>query len=149
MMSNSTETYEHTINGLLQKRREIMQEMAATRERLGMLANDVEAIDRVLERLGHTGILEAAPQPTQHVIFYRGQLREWLLTQLREHGPTTSRALANRLANFQQRDSLDRRMMNDLVGRIGNALSHMHAARLVVGTQSKRRTENLWRLAEK
>ena len=33
-MRTSTENYEHTINGLLQKRAELMQEMAAVHERL-------------------------------------------------------------------------------------------------------------------
>jgi len=35
-MRQSTETYEHTINGLLQKRNEMMEEIAATRERLAI-----------------------------------------------------------------------------------------------------------------
>ncbi len=83
-MRTSTETYEHTISGLLQKRREIMEEMAVTRERLGVLANDIEAIDRVLERLGHDGKLEMNPHVPRLVLFYRGQLRQWLLTELRE-----------------------------------------------------------------
>ena len=50
-MRNSTETYEHTINGLLQKRAEFMQEMATANERLGVLTNDIQAIDNVLTRL--------------------------------------------------------------------------------------------------
>ena len=55
---NSTETYEHTINGLLQKCAELMEEMAAGHERLGVLTNDIEAIDHVLTKLGHTEKLE-------------------------------------------------------------------------------------------
>ena len=138
-MRTSTETYEHAINGLLQKRREIMGEMAVTRERLGVLANDVEAIDRVLERLGHRGMLEAAPQLPRHVIFYRGQLRQWLLTQLREHGPATSRALADRLAQFNESDSRDKRLMDDLVSRVGKALNH--ASRPSRYRHAKQKTE--------
>jgi hypothetical protein len=145
-MRTNTETYEHTINGLLQKRHEIIEEMAVTRERLGMLANDIEAIDRVLERLGHTGELEMNPHVPRLVLFYRGQLRQWLLTQLREHGPATSRGLAERLAQLQHKDSRDRRLMDDLVNRVGKALRHMQNARMVVGVQSKKRSENLWRI---
>jgi len=147
-MRTSTETYEHAINGLLQKRREIMGEMAVIRERLGVLANDVEAIDRVLERLGHTGMLDAAPQLPRHVIFYRGQLRQWLLTELRECGPATSRVLAERLAQVQRKDSRDKRMMDDLVNRVGRALNHMQAGRLITGTQNSSRGENLWRVPD-
>jgi hypothetical protein len=40
-MRTSTETYEHTISGLLQKRAELMQEMAVAHERLGVLTNDI------------------------------------------------------------------------------------------------------------
>lgn len=145
-MRTSTETYEHTINGLLQKRQEILHEMAVTRERLGLLTNDIEAIDRVLERLGFTGDLEAQPISPRFVLFYRGQLREWLLTQLREHGPATTRQLADRLVKIQHNDATDRRLMGDLVNRVGKSLRHMRAARAIVGTQGAKRGENLWRL---
>lgn len=33
----------------------MMEELASTRERLAVLANDVESLDRVLERLGYEG----------------------------------------------------------------------------------------------
>ncbi|MDR3421571.1 MAG: hypothetical protein P4L80_10080 [Xanthobacteraceae bacterium] len=146
-MKTSTETYEHTISGLLQKRREIMEEMAVARERLGVMANDVEAIDRVLERLGHNAALEMTLQlPPRFVVFYRGQLRQWLLTQLREHGPATTRQLADRLVKVQQKDSSDRRLMLDIVDRVGKGLRHMQSARLIVGTQKTKRGENTWRL---
>ena len=55
-MRTSTESYEHTINGLLQKRAELMEEMAAVHERLGTLTNDIEAIDHVLTRL--SGVMD-------------------------------------------------------------------------------------------
>ena len=145
-MSKSTETYEHTIGGLLQKRQEVMAEMAIARERLGLLTNDIEAIDRILERLGYGGPLDPKPLAPRFVLFYRGQLRQWLLAQLKENGPATSRALAERLVKIQHKDGSDRRLMEDLVSRIGKALRHMQSARLVVGTQSKKRSENLWRI---
>jgi chorismate mutase len=50
-MRTSTDTYGHTISSLLQKRKEIMEEMAVARERMGLMANDIEAIDRILSRL--------------------------------------------------------------------------------------------------
>jgi chorismate mutase len=145
-MRTSTQTYEHTISGLLQKRREIMEEMAVTRERLGAMANDIEAIDRVLERLGHDTALEERAQAPQNVVFYRGQLRQWLLTQLREHGPATARQLAERLLQLQQKDLNDRRLMADVVTRVGKGLHNMHNARMVAKTQASKRGDNLWRL---
>lgn len=143
-MRTSTDTYQHAINGLLQKRKEIIDEMAAVRERLGLLANDVEAIDRVLERLGYNGDLEMNPHVPRLVIFYRGQLRQWLLTQLREHGAATARQLAERLVQLQQKDTRDRHLMQDITSRVGKALRHMQSARLVTAAQSKKRSENLW-----
>jgi hypothetical protein len=147
-MTNSTETYEHTINGLLQKRREIMQEMAETRERLGAMANDIDAIDRVLERLGRNTAGEEQPTRPQHIVFYRGQLRQWLLDQLRENGPATAKQLAQRLLQFQKRDLADRRLMSAVVHRVGKGLQNMHAARMVVSTQKTKRGENTWRLPD-
>lgn len=147
-MRTSTETYEHTINGLLQKRKEIMEEMAVARERMGLMANDIEAIDRVLARLGYEGILETALQAPRHIIFYRGQLRQWIVTQLRERGPATSRQLAERLAAVQMRDKSDRRMMEDLTGRIGKALAHMKNARIVDSKKSEHTSEHVWRMPD-
>jgi len=147
-MQRSTDTYEHTINGLLQKRREIMQEMAETRERLGSMANDIDAIDRVLERLGHNVASEDRPSRPRDIVFFRGQLRQWLLNQLREHGPATARQLAERLMNFQQRDLTDRRLMAEVVHRVGKGLQNAGASRLVVSTKKTKRGENTWRLAE-
>lgn len=144
----STETYEHAINGLLQKRKEIMEEMASARERLGVLANDVEAIDRVLERLGYNGELEMNPHVPRLVIFYRGQLRQWLLTQLRERGAATARQLAERLLQLQQKDTRDKRLMQDITSRVGKGLRHMQSARLVTAEQKTKRGENTWRLAD-
>jgi chorismate mutase len=147
-MKTSTETYEHAISGLLQKRTEIMQEMAVIRERLGAMANDVEAIDRVLERLGHDTSKAERPQSPRAVVFYRGQLRQWLLGQLRENGPATARHLAQRLVGFENRDSSDRLLMDDVVRRVGKGLRAMESARLAEKSQKTKRGENTWRLAD-
>lgn len=39
-VGNTTGTYQHTINGLLQKQAEMMEEIGATRERLAVLSNE-------------------------------------------------------------------------------------------------------------
>jgi predicted GNAT family acetyltransferase len=147
-MRKSTDTYEHAINGLLQKRQEIMGEMVVARERLGQLANDVEAIDRVLQRLGHDEKLEMIQSSPRHIVFYRGQLRQWLLTQMRELGPVTSRQLAERLVQVQQKDVRDRKLMDEVVNRIARGLHSMHDARMVVKIQTSKRGENTWQLGD-
>jgi hypothetical protein len=142
-----SEADEHTIGGLLQKRREIVDQIAMKRDQIAVLAGDIEAIDHVLETLGYSGMLEAVPQLPRRVIFYRGQLREWLLAQLREHGPATSRALAERLAQVQRKDLSDKRLMNDLARHIGKMLYNLKSGRVVIASRGKKRTENVWKVA--
>lgn len=146
MTKARTETYEHTISGLLSARAEMMEEIAATRERLAVLANDIEAIDRVLERLGYDGEVKLTPRAARIVLFYRGELRQFLLGQLREHGPMTSRAMAERLIQIEGKDTRDRRMMGDVVKRIGKALRQMQSAGLVAGTRTRSMGEYSWRI---
>ena len=141
----TTETYQHTINGLLQKRSEMMEEIAVTRERLAVLSNDVESMDRVLERLGYSGDIQLTPRVPRIVLFYRGELRQFLMGQLREHGPLTSRLLAEKLIQIEGKDARDRRMMSDVVRRIGKALRQMQDAKLVSGTKTKNMGEYIWR----
>jgi hypothetical protein len=103
----------------------------------------IETIDQVLEKLGYTGLLEAVPLLPQRGVFYRGQLRRWLLTQLREHGPATSRMLVERLAQIQLKDL---RLMDELAMRIVKLLDNMRAARLVIRVRGKKRSENFWKV---
>lgn len=146
-MRQSTETYQHTINGPLQKREEMMEEMAVTRERMAILSNDIEALDRILERLGYDGDVRLTPRVPRITLFYRGELRQFLLNQLREHGVMTSRQLAENLIRIEGKDARDRRMMADVVRRIGKSLRQMQDAKLVVGTKTKSMGEYSWRLA--
>jgi len=55
-----TESFEHTISGLLAKRAELFNEAERIRDRLAEIKNDVGAIDRVLGTLGYQGDLDAA-----------------------------------------------------------------------------------------
>jgi hypothetical protein len=146
-MRTSTETYEHTISGLLQKRAELMQEMAVAHERLGVLTNDIEAIDHVLTRLGHTEKLDVSKKVPRIVLFYRGQLQQFLLTELRENGPATTRDLCERLVQLESKDKRDQRMMADIISQVGKALRRMHQRGLVVGAKTTTMGQYLWRIA--
>jgi hypothetical protein len=143
----ATETYQHAISGLLQKRGELMEEIAVTRERLAILSNDIESIDRVLERLGYDGDVKLTPRVPRVVLFYRGELRQFLLGQLREYGELTSRKLSENLLRIEGKDARDRRMIADVVRRVGKALRLMESSGLVVGTRSKGMGEYSWRMA--
>lgn len=145
-MRQRTETYQHTINGLIQKRAEMMEEIALTRERLAILSNDIESLDRVLERLGYDGDVKLTPRVPRITLFYRGELRQFLLGQLRENGAMTSRQMAANLVRVEGKDARDRRMMADVVRRIGKALRQMQDSGLVAGTRAKSMGEYLWRV---
>ena len=141
-----TETYAHTISGLLGKRTEMMEETATLRERLAVLTNDIESLDRVLETLGYDGDVKLTPRVPRIVLFYRGELRQFLSGQLRENGPMTSRQLAENLIKIEGKDARDRRMMADVVRRLGKALRLMQSAGIVQGTRTKSMGEYLWRI---
>lgn len=145
VMPRGTETYEITISGLKQKRAELMQEMMQLNERMGVLTNDLEAIDHVLARFGHTQteLLEKVPHL---VLFYRGQLHEFIVNELRERGPATTRQLCERLVKLEKKDKRDRRMMADLINRLSKALRRMQGRGLVVGERTQTMGQYLWRL---
>jgi hypothetical protein len=139
-----TETYAHTISGLLAKRGELMEEIAVTRERLAILSNDVESLDRVLETLGYDGDVKLTPRVPRVVLFYRGELRQFLLGLLRDRGPLTSRQMAEALIQSEGKDARDRRMMADVVRRIGKALRQASELKLVSRSPEKTRGEYVW-----
>lgn len=57
-----TDTFEHTISGLLGKRAELFLEAERIRDRLAEIKNDIGALDRTLDVLGYKGDLDAAPE---------------------------------------------------------------------------------------
>ncbi|WP_133170148.1 hypothetical protein [Kumtagia ephedrae] len=139
------ETYEHTIAGLLRKRGEMLASLADLREQLAVLSNDIEAIERILETLGYQGDLPTkATRAPRIVLFYRGELRQFLRQSLQEYGPSTSRQLAERLVHLEGKDARDRRMMNDIVKRMGKALRQMRDSGIVTRTAEKVRGEFVW-----
>lgn len=123
-----------------------MEEMAITRERMAILSNDIEALDRVLERLGYDGDMKLTPRIPRITLFYRGELRQFLIGELRERGAMTSRNLAESLIRIEQKDTRDRRMMADVVRRIGKALRHMQDAGIVSRSSEKIKGEFIWKL---
>ena len=71
------------INGLLAKREELQRENAELRERMAILANDIDALDRVLASCGYRGeLVGSTPRQARIVLFYRNELREYLWRSL-------------------------------------------------------------------
>ncbi|SFK39383.1 hypothetical protein [Methylocapsa palsarum] len=138
---------ETLINGLLAKREELMRENAELRERMAVLANDIEAIDRVLDTCGFKGELDGkTPRQARIVLFYRNELRQYLLAELRKAGrPLTSRELACLVCQCEGKDAKDRRLLSDVTRRVGCALRKMRAGRVVEGERTS--AGQVWRLS--
>ena len=130
---------QHTISGLLRKRDELQREGASLREQMAVVSNNIEAIDRVLEAFGFEGDLEdKTPRAARLILFYRNELREYLLGELRKaDGPLSSRALAQRVCQCEGKDAHDRRLVADVTRRVGCALRKMRAAKIVRGERDR------------
>jgi len=119
-----TETFEHTVSGLLTKRADLYGEAERIRDRLAEIKSDIDAVDRVLGTLGYEGDLDAAmPRQKRHVVFGRGELTRAILDVLRDATePMTTRQIAQAIVAVSGHDARDRRYMSDLVKRVGKAL---------------------------
>lgn len=99
-----TETFDHTISGLLAKRADLFAEAERIRDRLAEIKNDIGAIDRVLGTLGYAGDLDATmPRQKREVIFGRGEMIRGILAELRHaEGPLSSREIAQNLIEKEE-----------------------------------------------
>lgn len=130
-----TAHFEHTVAGLLTKRQELMQEMAELRERMAVAANAVDALDMVLETFGFEENLEGrSPRAARIILFYRNELRQFLLAQLtKANEPLSSRQLACFVCETEGKSSGDRRLLSEVTRRVGCALRKMRATKQVNG----------------
>ncbi len=119
-----TETFEHTISGLLKKRADLFNEAERNRDRLAAIKNDVAAIDRVLGTLGYAGDLDAAmPRQKREVIFGRGELTRAIRDELRgADGPLSSREIAQSIIAVSGNDARDHKYVSELTRRVSKAL---------------------------
>lgn len=135
-----TETFEHTIGGLLTKRADLFNEAMRIRDRLAAIKNDVSAIDRVLGALGYSGDLDAEmPRQKREVIFGRGELTRAILDEMRgASGPLTSREIAQSVIALSGQDARDRKYVSDLTRRVSKALRALREEQIVrSGTDPK------------
>ncbi len=126
------------VNGLLAKREELQRENAELRERMAILANDLDALDRVLASCGYRGeLIGSTPRQARIVLFYRNELREYLLAELRKAAkPLSSRELACLVCQCEGKDPADRRLVADVTRRVGCALRKMRAQGSVTGERN-------------
>ncbi|WP_027173086.1 hypothetical protein [Methylobacterium sp. 10] len=119
-----TDTFEHTISGLLTKRADLYNEATRLRDRMAGIKNDTAAIDRVLSTLGYEGDLDAAmPRQKREVLFGRGELTRGILDTLRDATvPMTSREVAQSVLSLTGHDARDRGLMTAHTRRVSKAL---------------------------
>ena len=124
MRTARTETFEHTVSGLLKKRADLFGEAERIRDRLAEIKNDIGAIDRVLGTLGYTGDLDAEmPRQKRQVIFGRGELTRAILDALRgADGLMTSREIAQEIVAVSGQDARDRKFITEHTRRVSKAL---------------------------
>lgn len=125
-----TDTFEHTIAGLLTKRADLFNEAERIRDRLAEIRNDIGAIDRTLSVLGYTGDLDAAmPRQKREVIFGKGELSKAIYGELRTAAaPLSSRDIAREIVAMRGEDARDRKYLADLTKRVSKALRAMREA---------------------
>lgn len=142
-----TDTYAHAISGLLKRRAELQDENAEIRERMASIANDIEAIDRVLDSMGHSEPLEGrTARQARIVLFYRNELRQFLEGELaKADGPMTTRQLAEIICQVEGKSPQDRRLLADVSRRVSKALRQMRAMGLVASGGDARTAR--WRMA--
>ncbi|RNJ49887.1 hypothetical protein [Methylocystis hirsuta] len=119
-----TETFEHAISGLLEKRVQLFHEAERIRDRLAEIKNDIGAVDRVLCTLGYEGDLDAAmPRQKRHVLFGRGELTRAILDVLRDATePMATRDIARAILAVNEQDPRDRRLLTEHTRRVSKAL---------------------------
>jgi hypothetical protein len=127
MRPSRTDTYDHTISGLLSKRADLWNEAERIRDRLAEIRNDIGALDRTLNVLGYKGDLDAAmPRQKREVIFGRGELSKAIYGELRTAtGPLSSRDIAREIVALRGEDARDRKYLADLTRRVSKALRKM------------------------
>jgi hypothetical protein len=124
---------QHTISGLLRKRAELERQNAECRERMAVIANDIEAIDRVLDAFGYQGTIEGrSPRAARIILFYRNELRQFLQAELAKAArPMSTRELAERICQIEGKSPQDRRLLADITKRASKALREMRRLGIV------------------
>lgn len=123
-MTHSTDTFEHTTNGLLQKRAELFHEAERIRDRLAEIKNDISALDRTLRTLGFKGDLDSVmPRQRVHRLFGQGELLDACIMELRHaSGPLKTRDIARSIVALRGDDARDRAYVTDIARRVSKCL---------------------------
>ncbi|MGO9944419.1 MAG: hypothetical protein ACLPIC_16875 [Rhodoblastus sp.] len=141
-----TDTFEHTVNGLLTMRADLFNEAQRIRDRLAEIKNDIGAIDRVLGTLGYTGDLDTKmPRQKRQVLFGSGELTRAILEELRDApSPMASRDIARAILVVNEQDPSDRKLLTEHTKRVSKALRVLKQRGLVRGRLNKATRNIAW-----
>ncbi len=146
-----TDTYKHTISGLLRRRAEMLGEAKVLRERLAVVTNAIVSLDEVLHAFGYEGDLETMrPKGVNRNGFARNKLRRFLLDELRKaKEPVTIRKLTEIVMASRGMDMRDLHLLQDTVRKVRRGLQTLERH----GTVRGRRTQDVrgqtwWELAQ-
>jgi hypothetical protein len=150
MRTARTETFEHTITGLLKKRADLFNEAERIRDRLAEIKNDIGAVDRVLGTLGYEGDLDAEmPRQKRHVLFGRGELTRAILDVLRDaQEPMATRDIARAILAVNELDPRDRRLLTEHTRRVSKALRKLRES-IHVRSSADKSGNSYWQLSKK
>lgn len=142
-----TETYEHTVTGLLKKRADLFNEAERLRDRMGEIRNDIDALDRVLGAFGYTGDLDKEmPRQKRQVLFGSGELTRAILEELRNAtGALTSREIGQAIVAVRGQDARDRKLITEVTRRASKALRGLKQEGVVQASVDQRGNRT-WRL---
>lgn len=143
-----TDSFDHTITGLLKKRANLLMEAVACRDKIAEIRNDVEALDRVLGTLGYSGDLDTQmPRQKRQVLFGKGELTRGILDELRAADATmTTRDIARGVLALNGQDARDRKLLTEHTRRVSKALRLLKEAGTVKQSQDVKGNV-MWQLA--
>ena len=148
-----TETYEHTVSGLLTKRAEVLREADVAAYRVAELRNDLAAIDRTLALLGYRGDADAVmPRHQRKRAFGRGVLTRRAFDALRKaDGPLSGREVAVAIIEAEGADADDQAFVRETTDSVGRMLRKLRDQGRVRAIKDDRGTvgwtrcgENVW-----
>jgi hypothetical protein len=134
------EDYTHAISGLIRRREELRTEAHSLADRQAAIINDLDAIERSLQSLGHSGPFNLRPvRQARIILFYRNELRGFLRGELEKRTePVLTRELAVLLCQMEGKAPEDRRLLSDVSRRVCGALAQMRDMGQVTRTGSRK-----------
>lgn len=129
MQRARTETFEHTISGLLSKRSELFGQAEQLRQGLAKIQNDIAAIDRALSLCGYEGDSGADMPPVRRtIVFARNELTRAIIGILKRASvPMSAMEIAHEIVGLRGENANDKKYLADLKKRVGAALRSMRS----------------------